>query len=111
MTLVEPNARRTERRAASRRRQEANTVLVTPLREIIMLRVKRGETTLTTVGVLLGWEKKPLNRHPGLIGDKARVERVLGLRECPNPARKLIRYDIAVHFARALDIDPVDIGV
>ena len=88
-----------------------NSVLVAPLREIIMLRVKRGETTLCGVGAALGWEKKPRNRNPGLVGDNSRVERVLGLRECPDPARKRIRYDIAVHFARALDIDPVDIGV
>ena len=89
----------------------ANSVPASPLREILLLRVRRGETTLGGIAAELGWKKSAHTRDRGLVGDKSRLERFLGMRECSDPTNKRISYDLAVHCCRRLNIDPVDIGV
>lgn len=87
----------------------ANSVPVSPLREILLLRVRRGEATLCGIAAELDWKKPGHTRHRSLVGDKSRIERFLGMRE--SSLDKRVSYDLAVHCCRRLDIDPVDIGV
>jgi hypothetical protein len=89
----------------------ANSTPVSPLREILLLRVQRGEATLCGSAAELDWKKSAHTRKGERIGDKSRLERFLGMRECSAPANKRISYDLAVHCCRRLNIDPVDIGV
>jgi hypothetical protein len=87
----------------------ANSVPASPLREILLLRVRRGEATLCGSAAELDWKKSAHTRKGERIGDKSRLERFLGMRE--SSLDKRISYDLAVHCCRRLDIDPVDIGV
>jgi hypothetical protein len=76
-----------------------------PLQEVARTRVARGETWI-------GIAERGGYRRANGTADTSAVQKALGLRvESRGRARRSCSYDGAVRLARALDLDPVDVGV
>lgn len=105
-----PKPRKRKRRREKLERV-ANHVPNEVFRERFLELGEREGLTAAQLGARLGWFN---NRRAdqGEYGDTTRVLRALGLRpEAGGEARRFVQYETAVVLARALDLDPVDVGI
>jgi hypothetical protein len=87
-----------------------------PLREAFLA----SGLSAKVVAERLGWMRRPTpaTRRRGHLADDTRVRSALGLkRSAPSrhgrvpTVRQTLDYDVALQIARALDLDPVDVGL
>jgi hypothetical protein len=86
-----------------------NRVPVAPFRETFIRLERRGLVSRSSLALQLGWIRRASGSGVGLVGDAGKVNRVLGLKS--SEPQTTMRYETGVALCRALDIDPVDVGV
>lgn len=83
---------------------------VTPLREAF----ERSGRSLSDVAYELGWTQRWADGHT--VANTSKVARTLGMMMQANGKgtrymQRTVSYDMAVRLVRAIDCDPVDVGV
>jgi hypothetical protein len=87
-----------------------------PLREAVLEAVSSGRETYSSLCRRMGWTF-PHPRYPSSEkADHARLKRSLGLAPCRSGKGAVtvvrgVRYETALAFAEALNLDPVDLGL
>lgn len=101
------------RRSVERISANSSRVPLGPLRERFLMLEEDGLMSRTQLARQLGWYRSapPSQRARGQhrLPDTSRVSRILGL--VPGRPKLYIRYSTATVLCRALDVDPVDLGL
>jgi hypothetical protein len=88
---------------------KADLVDVAPLREAFL----KSGLTLSDVALAAGWIQKHRGKREG--GDSSRAARYLGLKPWTTRGNRSFRshvsYETAVVLARAMNVDPIDVGI
>lgn len=100
-------------------KESAERVPVAPLREAFL----RSGMSAKGLAVRLGWTRvgrlNGSSHRKGVIGDATRVRTALGLKQCVKrrgvkvyrSTQTTVPYDTALAICRALDADPIDVGL
>ncbi len=86
----------------------ADRIDVAPFREAF----ERSDISLRTVAERCGWMRSATERGRTVRrGDDGRARRVLGMMPDHGGYQRQMTYEMAVRLCRAMDLEPVDMGV